>query len=523
MMKARHGFSQHRTLQLEHLEGRSCLSAITAVLSPQGFLRIEGTAGNDHVALALVNGQVSVGGVAAKFAAAQVRTISVQTGGGNDVVSFAGLSAAWKTPVAAVNSSGVDQVITPGNSKLSLAVGTFIQSASGIRTLIQSRISTQTVTLPETSPETPSPKPPDWFDGNIRDAALRALLKSDYADAKLSRAEILGVFAQVKKDGVVTATEFSDLTATANNAGLYTSVEYVGVLTKDVVLGSPANATYQGTTLGNLHAGSSAAQLDKLVNKWFLGADHPTASDGGTTYAYASATGSLFGAGGPKYSDVVQGAVGDCYLVGTLGELALKSQAAITSMFIVNGDGTFTVRFFNNGKAEYVTVDSQLPVDRWGRFVFANMGNSLASTSNVLWVALAEKAYAQLNEAGWLRAGMTGSGINSYQAIAGGWFSAASRQIANRASTTAMIGSSSFNQFATAFNTGKAVGFASKNAPASSQVVGNHQYVAVGFSSSSQTVTLFNPWGVSNGSSYAGLVTLEWSDLAASFSYWDRA
>lgn len=523
MTKLRHRSAQSRTLQVEQLEGRSCLAAMTASLSSQGSLQIQGTTANDNISLSLISGQVSISGIATKFAATQVKSIVAYTAGGNDVVNFAGLTTAWRVPVAVVNSSGSDQIITPSSSTLSLAIGTFIQSATGTQTLIQSGTSTQTVTPSTTTTQTVVPKPPDWFDSNIRDAALRALLKSDYADSKLSRAEMLAVFAQVKKDGVVSATEFSDLAATANNASLYTTVEYVGVLTKNVVLGSVANAKYQGTTLGNLKAGSSAAQLDKLVGKWFLGADRPVASYGGTTYAYASARGALFGVGGPKYSDVVQGAVGDCYLVGTLGELALKSQAAITSMFIVNGDGTYTVRFFNKGKAEYVTIDSQLPVDRWGRFVFANMGASLTSTSNVLWVALAEKAYVQMNEAAWLRVGMTGNGINSYQAIAGGWFSAVSMQVANRVSTTAMVSSSTFDQFATAFNTGRVVGFASKSSPGTSQIVGNHQYVAVGFNSSTQTITLFNPWGVTNGSSYPGLVTLKWSDLAASFNYWDRA
>jgi len=39
------------------------------------------------------------------------------------------------------------------------------------------------------------------------------------------------------------------------------------------------------------------------------------------------------------------------------------------------------------------------------------MGQSLKSTSNVLWVALAEKAYAEMNKSGWLRAGgLPGSG-----------------------------------------------------------------------------------------------------------------
>ena len=50
---------------------------------------------------------------------------------------------------------------------------------------------------------------------------------------------------------------------------------YVQVLAGDVVNGNPANAHYQGAPLGNLAAGSSAAQLDDLIDKWFYGTDLP--------------------------------------------------------------------------------------------------------------------------------------------------------------------------------------------------------------------------------------------------------
>ena len=71
--------------------------------------------------------------------------------------------------------------------------------------------------------------------------------------------------------------------------------------------------------------------------------------------------------------------------MAALAEIAYRSPATITSMFIVNGDGTYTVRFYNNGKADYVTVDSQLP-------------SGYASIANELWVGLAEKAWAQFYE-----------------------------------------------------------------------------------------------------------------------------
>ena len=56
-------------------------------------------------------------------------------------------------------------------------------------------------------------------------------------------------------------------------------------------------------------------------------------------------------------------------------------------MFIVNGDGTYTVRFYHNGAADYVTVDSSLPVDQYGRLVFNGNGSYANSAANVLWVA----------------------------------------------------------------------------------------------------------------------------------------
>jgi hypothetical protein len=491
-----------RNLELETLEPRHAMAAsIIASLNSAGALLIEGTAGADQITVKQASNKINVTGVATTFDATKVKTITINTLAGDDKVTLTGFQS-WTKPLTVNNSAGNDQLTNVDGAILYFA-GTFSRTATGATT-----INTRAL---------------DWFDTNIRDAALRSLLKTDFADKVINRKEMLDVFTLVAKDRVVSADEFGDLTKVANNTSLFATVEYVGVLTRDVVIGNVANATYQGTTLGNLKANANAAQLEKLVGKWFLGADHPKANYGSTTYAYANASGTLFGSGGPKYSDVQQGVVGDCYFVASLGEVALKSPSSITNMFIVNGDGTYTVRFYNNGKADYVTVDSQLPVDRYGRMVFANMGNYANSSSNVLWVAMAEKAYAQVNEQAWLRIGLPGNGVNSYQAIAGGYFSQAVNQIANRSSTTAYVGSSTFETFKTAFDANKFVGFASASTPQSNLVVGGHQYVAISYNATAKTVTLFNPWGVNNGSSYPGLVTMSWTQLAGSFSYWDRA
>jgi hypothetical protein len=65
----------------------------------------------------------------------------------------------------------------------------------------------------------------------------------------------------------------------------------------------------------------------------------------------------------------------------------------------------------------------------------------------------------------------------------------------------------------------KLIGFASFASPPDSRIVGNHQYIVVGYNHSTQTVTLFNPWGIDNGEA-PGVVSLTLSQLANNFDYW---
>src|SRR5262249_48029716 len=158
---------------------------------------------------------------------------------------------------------------------------------------------------------------------------------------------------------VVDSTELADLRAIVANTSLFGSLGYVDQLASDVVNGSAANAHYLGQSLGNLAANSNGTQMEDLVGKWFLGTDHPIAS-GDVSHVYSSYrqfSGQLF-VNGATYDDIRQGYLGDCYFMSTLGETALRDNSAITNMFIVNGDGTYTVKFFNAGQPVYVTVDS---------------------------------------------------------------------------------------------------------------------------------------------------------------------
>lgn len=162
--------------------------------------------------------------------------------------------------------------------------------------------------------------------------------------------------------------------------------------------------------------------MEELTDKWFLGKDHPVALsiDRTTYYTYQKANGLLV-QNGINYQDVDQQRVGDCYFLASLAEVALRSSTTIWnpsdplhSMFIDNGDDTWTVRFYHNGKPDFVTVDRYLPTAFNGTAVYAGWGGGKASENdNELWVALAEKAYAQLNESGWIGQDNT----NSYNGI----------------------------------------------------------------------------------------------------------
>jgi Calpain family cysteine protease len=252
-------------------------------------------------------------------------------------------------------------------------------------------------------------------------------------------------------NAALTASQLTDLQTLAQDAGPWGMAPDVTNLFGKVVNQNPANQTYQGASLlptGQLTSGTPDLVLQDLVGKWFYGMDLPATQAAAVNneipgnVVYKTAEGTLFGPGGPSQNDVAQGWVGDCYFMSSLAETALQSPQTIKSMFINNGDGTYTVRFFNydssNGtwQPDYVTVNLQLPVmQSSGEFAFAGWyqgGKPVTYTSHtaVLWPALAEKAYAELAAEGWSRStGPGGSGIsstpsdwnqNSYDALAEG-------------------------------------------------------------------------------------------------------
>jgi hypothetical protein len=355
----------------------------------------------------------------------------------------------------------------------------------------------------------------------LREVNLRNLAVADYRrDRALTRADTIGLFKEVAADGKVTQKELGDLNTVVGNGANLGMSESVRNLAGKTIGKDPANKLYQEKPLcpsGQLTAGNTGRELTELVDKWFLGMDHPELVEGQSA-SWKKASGALFGSGGPSYKDVVQGDIGDCYYLATLGEIAARDARAIRGMFSDNGDGTYTVRFYDqlaNGTQapEYVTVDRFLPVQH-GSFLYAD-------ATNVVWVALAEKAYAELATSGWSRPGMT-HGYNSLDQ--GGSGADPMQQILGEKTHGYDLTAATGTRLLPDVRAGMLVTIGSKaTQPKSSAVVDNHEYYVTGYDARTATFTVVNPWGWNNPGQFAGTLHLTLAEIERYFDAFETA
>ena len=201
---------------------------------------------------------------------------------------------------------------------------------------------------------------------------------------------------------------------------------------------------------------------------------------------------------------MAQGSAGDCWFLAALAETATHNPGAIQNMFIANGNGTWTVRFYANGAIDYVTVNDQLPLATYDPSY--NGGYAFDAPQNgILWAALAEKAFAEENLTGQVDTSQPG--VASYAALNSG-----DASVALAAITGSLSGYSDVTPGATASDIAadlKDGNLVCINTPNSSDIeshlVPDHCYAVVGYNpSSSMPFELFNPWGINTYSETGG-------------------
>jgi hypothetical protein len=151
-------------------------------------------------------------------------------------------------------------------------------------------------------------------------------------------------------------------------------------------------------------------------------------------------------------------------------------------------------------------VDSELP---------SGGGAYDHPVNNHLWVALAEKAYAEANAVGIVTSHNVG--VGSYDALNNGGPAWALQAITGQPASHYSINPSNI---ATAWNQGKLIVLGT-GSPTNSYIVGNHEYAVVGYNaSSSQPFEIFNPWGAVKYNPDGTYSALTPSTVVAGTTYW---
>lgn len=257
---------------------------------------------------------------------------------------------------------------------------------------------------------------PSWI-ATLSDSVLKAdmnAMSGTVTEAGLAKL-VTDLSAELTSNKTtLSSSQFNDLKTIVADLNVGETASAYNLYTLNALVnGNAANASWTGgnassSGLGNLAAGSSAAQLSNLNGKWLQGADLPSSTvtvDGSTSkITYSTSTAALYGANGPAASDINQGKLGDCYFLSSIAEVASQNAGIIKNMITVNGNGSYGVAFHFHGSTEYVTVNNVLQTG-------CNSGSNM-------WATLLEKAYAQLQSIN-VTTGNSYTG-NSFTAIGNG-------------------------------------------------------------------------------------------------------
>jgi hypothetical protein len=227
-----------------------------------------------------------------------------------------------------------------------------------------------------------------------------------------------------------------------------------------------------------------------------------------SSYSYSNFSNRPLWVDGPEYNDIRQGSLGDCYFLASLASLADTDPNILRQMIAPMGDGTFVVRFYENGSPTYIRIDGDLPgsgfTTRYAKI----------TPDGESWVALAEKAYAQFR-----------TRENSYASLEGGWMDPVYRAVTGQATARYYAAGANMGVWmADQLAAGHALSAGTWSNPTAGPVVGLHAYQVKGVEiAADQTyVTVYNPWGfdgaMADSTPSDGLVRLRLDQFQADFS-----
>lgn len=201
---------------------------------------------------------------------------------------------------------------------------------------------------------------------------------SFFIDYEINRQEMIDAIRFIgEDDGTVDSSELSDVRLFVTSS-FYVMPAHVRGLAINLTHDNLANLRFLGQTLGNLAAGTTLAHLNKLIDKWFFGADLPVLAGGGA--AYMKSEGKLYD-GTLSLEQARQGQIGNCYFVAAVLAISQENPDVIKGVIIANGDDTYTIsfRYINNQGtrvADYVTVNEMLPMSSTGNLVYGGTGQN---------------------------------------------------------------------------------------------------------------------------------------------------
>ncbi len=194
-------------------------------------------------------------------------------------------------------------------------------------------------------------------------------------------------------------------------------------------------------------------------------------------------------------NDIHQGQIGDCFLLSSIGELAIWHAGSITAMIKANANGTETVTLYAapNGQPAGFGATSFRPITETVTNSFASNGVNNGATQDVvggtkeIWVQVLEKAVAQ-EDGGMNAIANGGNPCIALQELTGhtaSWNNPATLSAATL--TRDLLG-------------GDLIVMDTASAGLGYGLVGNHAYMLEGVQSSGGVacVKLGNPWGTDN-------------------------